>query len=87
MPIGTDILQWTLGDNITLDVYNPDPFGRAGQHKQGLELKNKSRKRPGWIDKSGKRRPKPPKKHTPGRDHKHHQNITIILDLLLNIIY
>lgn len=53
--------------------YDPDPYKRPGQHKQGNELKNKSRQKPGWEQRNGYRRgPKPPKHHTPGRDHRRH---------------
>ncbi len=46
---------------------NPDPYARPGQKKQGRERKNKSRKSKDWKPRSN---PKPPKKHTPGRDHR-----------------
>lgn len=40
-----------------------DPYGRAGQKKQGRELKNKSRGKDSWVPRNGYRRgPKPPKK-------------------------
>ena len=48
---------------------DPDPYGRAGQKKQGRELKNKARERfTRRIKFRGGR--KPPKKHTPGRGHR-----------------
>ena len=51
---------------------NPDPYARPGQKKQGRELKNKARRSSDWKDRNGKRGGrKPPKKHTPGRDHRH----------------
>lgn len=46
---------------------NPDPYARPGQKKQGRERKNKSRQSDNWKPRSN---PKPPKKHTPGRDHR-----------------
>ncbi len=46
---------------------NPDPYARPGQKKQGLERKNKARQSDNWKPKSN---PKPPKKHTPGREHR-----------------
>ncbi len=50
---------------------NPDPHGRAGQKKQGRELKNKARER--FTRKVKYRRGrKPLKKHTPGRGHNKH---------------
>lgn len=66
------------------DTYDPDPFKRPGQKKQGGELKNKSRKKPGWQPRGGRRRPVPPKKHTLGRDHKRKSFEQIII--LLRII-
>ena len=51
---------------------NPqDPYARPNQKKQGRERKAKARKGPSWEPRSGKRRISPPKKHTPGRDHRH----------------
>ena len=44
-----------------------DPYARPGQKKQGRERKNKARKNKNWKERS---KPKPPKKHTPGRDHR-----------------
>ena len=57
------------------DVYSfsnqQDPYKRKDQKKQGRELKNKSRGKDSWTQRNGYRRgPKPPKKHTPGRDHR-----------------
>lgn len=47
-----------------------DPYARPGQKKQGRELKEK-KKQKGWDEnRSGKRRRSPPKKHTPGKDHR-----------------
>ena len=44
-----------------------DPYARPGQKKQGRERKNKARQSKDWKPRSN---PKPPKKHTPGRDHR-----------------
>ena len=44
-----------------------DPYARPGQKKQGRERKNKARKNDNWKPRSN---PKPPKKHTPGREHR-----------------
>ena len=44
-----------------------DPFARPGQKKQGRERKSKARQSKDWKSRS---KPKPPKKHTPGRDHR-----------------
>ena len=61
---------------VGIDIYdsvktssgnNPDPYARSGQKKQGRERKNKARKSDNWKPKSN---PKPPKKHTPGREHR-----------------
>ena len=51
---------------------NPDPYGRAGQKKQGRELKQKSRKNKDFKPRNNKRDGKPakPKKHTPGKNHR-----------------
>ena len=48
---------------------NPDPFARSGQKRRGLELKSKARKKPGFQDRSNRRRKQKPKHHTPGRAH------------------
>ncbi|EEK88490.1 RHS repeat domain-containing protein [Bacillus cereus] len=46
--------------------YNPDPYARPGQKKQGRENKEKK----GWKSQSNKRDgPSKPKKHTPGKGH------------------
>ena len=47
-----------------------DPYARPGQKKQGRERKTKARQGKNWIPKSN---PKPPVKHTPGRDHRKYQ--------------
>ncbi len=44
-----------------------DPYARPDQKKQGRERKNKARQKDDWKPRSN---PKPPKKHTPGRDHR-----------------
>ena len=44
-----------------------DPYARPGQKKQGRERKTKARKNDNWKPRSN---PKPPKKHTPGREHR-----------------
>lgn len=46
---------------------DPDPYGRAGQKKQGRERKNKARQHDNWKPKS---KPRPLKKHKPARDHR-----------------
>ena len=46
---------------------NSDPYARPGQKKQGRERKNKARKSKDWEPRSNA---KPPKKHTPGREHR-----------------
>ena len=46
-----------------------DPYARAGQKKQGREKKNKNRRNDNFEDRSNKRTKKPPKHHTPGKDH------------------
>lgn len=51
--------------------YNPDPYGRNNQKKQGRENKNKNRTKENYKPKNNKRNnmPAKPKKHTPGRGH------------------
>ncbi len=60
-----------VGENITYAKDNSnsdvDPYARPGQKKQGRERKNKARKSKDWESRS---KPKPPNKHTPGRDHR-----------------
>ena len=46
---------------------NPDPYARPNQKKQGRERKSKARKSDKWKPRSN---PRPPKKHTPGREHR-----------------
>ncbi len=50
--------------------YDPDPYGRPGQKKQGRENKEK-KKKDNWTPRNNKRNGKPaePKHHTPGREH------------------
>lgn len=45
-------LPYTISDllgeyYLLADTYNPDPYARPGQKKQGRERKSKSRKKPG----------------------------------------
>ncbi|MCL1806599.1 MAG: hypothetical protein FWG31_02735 [Oscillospiraceae bacterium] len=49
--------------------YNPDPYARPGQKKQGREKKEKKKENPEWKPRGGKRQVTPPKKHTPSKDH------------------
>ena len=82
----------TLSQNFTMSssldlidyyllVNNSDPYARPGQKKQGRELKNKARSR--FTTKSKFRRgPKPPKHHTPGREHRKY--LWLILWRILN---
>ena len=51
----------------TVRKNEPDPYARPGQKKQGRERKNKARKNKNWKPRS---KPKPPKKHTPNRNHR-----------------
>ena len=52
---------------------DPDPYARPGQKKQGREKKEKKRKKDNFENRSGKRRPSLPKKHTPGREHRKYE--------------
>ncbi len=60
----------------TKDDYDPDPYRRPGQKKQGKSLKNKARKSGNWTPRNNKRDGKPakPKPHTPNRDHRKYGN-------------
>ena len=48
--------------------YDPDPYARPGQKKQNRERKEKKKKK-NW-DPNPNKKILPPKKHTPGRDHR-----------------
>ncbi len=52
--------------------YDPDPYARPGQKKQYRENKNKNRKKKDFEPRNNRRdnMPRPPKHHTPGRDHR-----------------
>ena len=52
--------------------YNPDPYARPNQKKQGRENKGKNRRKDNYTPRNNKRNNKParPKKHTPARDHR-----------------
>ena len=64
----TVIVGYIIYDSVkTSEKYDPDPYARPEQKKQGRENKNKARKSNKWKPRSN---PKPPKKHTPGRDHR-----------------
>ena len=63
------VINLNLGVQVYYS-YDLDPYKRPDQKKQGRENKNKARKKPGWEKRNGYRRPKPPKHHTPGRDHR-----------------
>ena len=78
-PVGWVVLGTVVVATVVvvgINVYEPvkssssneaDPYARPGQKKQGRERKNKARQRKDWNPRSN---PKPPKKHTPGRDHR-----------------
>ena len=73
---GIQIIQafsLTIGLGILLSKNSDgtqDPYARPNQKKRYREFKYKARKQIGWESRSGKRRVKPPKSHTPGREHK-----------------
>ena len=81
-PVGWVILGTVVVTTVVVvatNVYNSektsssneaDPYARPGQKKQGRERKNKARKSKDWKPRSN---PKPPKKHTPGRDHRRYK--------------
>ena len=56
--------------SYSITEYDPDPYARPGQKKQNRERKEKKRRNNNWEDRSGRRRINPPKKHTPGKDHR-----------------
>ena len=56
-----------IESNIIYAKSKADPYARPGQKKQGRERKNKARNKPDWKEKT---KPRPPKKHTPGREHR-----------------
>ena len=63
--------------------YNPDPYARPGQKKQGRERKEKKKGGGNWNPRNNRRNEKPPKHHTPGKDHqKYPQNRIIIIENL-----
>ena len=63
--------------SITEDKKN-DPYARPGQKKQGRELKSKAREKfKNKCKYRGGR--KPPKKHTPGRDHRKYLILYLIM--------
>lgn len=63
--------------------YDPDPYRRPNQKKQGRENKNKARGGSNWSPRNNKRNGKPsyPRKHTPGKDHRKY-SIPLIIPLL-----
>ena len=62
----------SIGATVAKEEYDPNPYKRQGQKKQGRENRNGSRKKPGWEPRNNKRSKTPaePKKHTPGKDHR-----------------
>ena len=68
----------SIGATVAKEKYDPNPYKRPGQKKQGRENRNGSRKKPDWEPCNNKRSKTPaePKKHTPGKDHrKYFKNI------------
>ena len=57
-----------IGVSVAKEKYDPDPFARPGQKKQGRERKEKKKGADNWNPNPNKR-PKPLPHHTPGRDH------------------
>ena len=57
-----------IGVTVAKEKYDPDPFARPGQKKQGRERKEKKKGADNWNPNPNKR-PKPLPHHTPGRDH------------------
>ena len=61
------VVGYAVYDSVKAEKQESDPYARPGQKKQGRERKNKARQKDNWEPRSN---PKPPKKHTPGRDHR-----------------
>ena len=57
-----------IGVTVAKEKYDPDPFARPGQKKQGRERKENKKGADNWNPNPNKR-PKPLPHHTPGRDH------------------
>ena len=57
-----------IGVTVAREKYDPDPFARPGQKKQGRKRKEKKKGADNWNPNPNKR-PKPLPHHTPGRDH------------------
>ena len=57
-----------------------DPYARPGQKKQRRELRNKAKKKKTFRSRNNRRGggPRPPKSHTPGRDHRKYIWIGIV---------
>jgi len=53
-------------------IYDPNPYGRAGEKDQNRENRNKNRTKKNFKPRNNRRdgKPRPPKRHTPGRDHR-----------------
>lgn len=62
----------SIGATVAKEKYDPNPYKRPGQKKQGRKNRNGSRKKPDWEPRNNKRSKTPaePKKHTPGKDHR-----------------
>ncbi len=60
--------------------YNPDPYARPGQKKQGRERKEKKKGGGNWSPRNNRRNERPPKHHTPGKEHqKYPQNHVLVI--------
>ena len=58
-------------------TYDPDPYARPGQKKQGRERKSKARQNKNWKPRS---KPKPLKKHTPSKVHRKEKYYALVED-------
>ncbi|HEX2935354.1 MAG TPA: RHS repeat-associated core domain-containing protein [Bacteroidales bacterium] len=65
--IAIDHYRYTHRNVTYLSKSDVDPYARPGQKRQGRERKNKARDSDKWKPRS---KPKAPKKHTPGKDHR-----------------
>ena len=64
-----NIIEVTAEETGQFQTYDPDPYKRPGQKKQGRENKEKKKRSGSWEGNKNKRQ-KPLPKHTPGREHR-----------------
>ena len=69
---GESVVEFSKKSKNNKNSYDPDPYKRPGQKKQNREGKNLNRQKKSFTPRNNRRdgMPAPPKKHTPGRDHR-----------------